>query len=334
MTEFLRRYCGGVQFELRIIVNESFAFIRRNVRMTDHSAGALTDAKAKKRPWAETAAAVRERLEAVGERPSAKSRLLSELSVLSGYSVPVLLRQQALMAGLDRIAGVVGVDIAQLRGLPFSILELAMTHYRRNREAGLDAIGQVIAGTADVKTLRVALNSASAASEPASGPDVAARERHERRDRVFESLKTRNPDIVPRDKDWGMAEARRRGFTRAPICRFDWWRRRGRTETPPGILEGFDLTYAPFGMTAKWLDDRIARILVSSSFFDLYWIVFAGTSPFIERFDEAVSILGRFDVGFMTVFPDGSLRIDREPRLIRGRDPELIWSFAPDRAAS
>ncbi|MHC2623890.1 hypothetical protein ACVIW2_005922 [Bradyrhizobium huanghuaihaiense] len=312
--------------------------------MTDELVDEVVDAKRLKKPWAVTAVAVRRRLASAGEPVSVRSATLNACSMLSGYSAPILLRQQALLDTLDEVAGMVGAEVDRLRGLPFSVLELASSLYRQKPEAGLDAIKDVIAGKADVKTLRWALETASQGEGSRTGLDVIARERHERRARVYRILSEVVPELKTRPKDWGVEEGRRRGFDRPPICRFDWWRRQGQRRPYPDFgdyanypeaLEGYDLTHAPAGSTAKWLDDRIARVLVSSLFFDLYWIVLSEPSPFVERIASAVSIMGRKDIGILTIDLQGAVREERRPELIHsGKDQALIRDFAPDRVGS
>ncbi len=302
--------------------------------MTEELVDEVVEAKRLKKPWAVTAVAVRRRLASAGEPASVRSEALNACSVLSGYSAPILLRQQALLDTVDEVAGLVGAEVDLLRSLPFSVMELASSLYRQNPAAGLDAIKDVIAGKADVKTLRWALEVNPQEDGNRTGLDDIARERHERRARVYRILSELVPELKTRPKDWGVEEGRRRGFDRPPICRFDWWCRQGQPRPYPGMLEGFDLTHAPAGSTAKWLDDRIARVLVSSLFFDLYWIVLPEPSPFVDRIASAVSIMGRRDIGIMTIDPDGAVKVERETEIGTGKDHALIRDFAPDRVSS
>lgn len=316
------------------MVNGSFAFYGPNGRMTELSDD-IKDAKRRQRPWAETAASVRERLRKAGERASVKSGTLAQAAELSGYSPPTLFRQLILLAALEEVSPLTNTQVAELVKFPFSVLELSCQIYRRDQMAGLDAFRSVAEGTAEVKTLRKKLDTLPMGSGRSEASDAVARRRHERRNRVLANLKSLIPDLQPRPKDWGEQEALRRFLESPPICRFTWWRRRGvEDRLYPNALEGFDLMYAPSGSTAKWLDDRLSRVLVSASFFDLYWIVLPEPSPLIRAIKAATALPKRPEIGVLTMATDGSFSEEQHARHVYHSSEErraLIRDFAPDR---
>jgi hypothetical protein len=270
----------------------------------------LRDVRFRKTAWQEVALQTREVLERAGSDVSIRSETINLLADWTGYSSAILIRQQALLTFIEHKAELRGSDAKLMLEKGFTSLELVASIDRHDPELGEASLDEVLNDKIGVAGLRSRLADLvrQKRTSGADDRDVLSAERHERHRRVRETLEKEFPGLESLQPFW-----RYGALGGPPVCRFSWCRRfEGREQ--PGGFDAFDVLYVPTGMSAKRLDDRIARSLTSAHFFRRFWITLAEPTPMLSRIEAAAAWLGQTNIGILQLLNDGRLDRSRDAK--------------------
>lgn len=271
----------------------------------------LEGAKAAKLAWADVARAVEQALKKSGASASMRSPVMADIARQSGYSAAMLMRQIRLRTWVETKAAELGVDPKRYLAAGFAGLEAAMALDRHAPDETRELLDRVVEGTVTVESLRDEVRSRVAKKrlKDSGDRDALAAARHDRRRRVKRAIEKGGHgggrgDLLTPDPAWRWADGK--VAEHGPVCRATWWRP---TQFGP---EGFDLLHVPAGTTARAVEDRIARALVSATFFSTYNLVVMMPTPFLPRIQEALDWARLSNVGILaaTLGPPGSDWVD------------------------
>jgi hypothetical protein len=258
-------------------------------------------------PWHEVAWQNREILKQTGSDASLRSETVNLLADWTGYSSAILVRQQSLLAFVEHQAELHGMEAKPILEKGFTSVELVASIDRHDPELALVSLNEVLSDKIGVEGLRARLAELVQEKRTAGADDrdVLSAERHERHRRVRRALEEEFPGLENLQPFW-----RNDVQGGPPVCRFSWCRRFGKGEQPGGF-DAFDVLHIPNGMSAKRLDDRIARSLTSAHFFRRFWITLAEPSPAVSRIESAAAWLGQSNIGILQLLNSGRLDCPR-----------------------
>jgi len=271
----------------------------------------LEGAKAAKLAWADVARAAEQILTESGALASMRSPVMADIARQSGYSAAMLMRQIRLKTWLEAKAVELGVDPERYLAAGFAGLEAAMALDRHAPDETRELLDRVAEGAVTVESLRDEVQSRVAKKrlKDSGDRDALAAARYDRRRRVKRAIEKGGHgggqgDLLTPHPAWRRADGT--VAEHGPVCRATWWRP---TQFGP---EGFDLLHVPAGTTARAIDDRIARALVSATFFSTYRLVVVMPTPFLPRIHEALDWAGLPNLGILTATlgPPGSDWVD------------------------